>query len=187
LDVALVSSDILQNNSPAPPIVFRQIQPGQLLINVENASSSFFLNFLESYQTGWKLYGVPTKMLTNAEPARDYAGSVELKQASNPFPDSNDFTALGDTSVLDDSHFLLNGFANSWYVNLTELSNRHIITQKNDGTYDFSLLLYFEPQANFVLGLAISVLAGLTVCVVLGYSTIRIWTRSKKLKQKYST
>ncbi len=187
LDVALVSSDILQNNSPAPPIVFRQIQPGQLLINVENASSSFFLNFLESYQAGWKLYGVPTKMLTNAEPARDYAGSVELKQASNPFPDSNDLTALGATSVLDDSHFLLNGFANSWYVNLTELSNRHIITQKNDGTYDFSLLLYFEPQANFVLGLAISVIAGLTVCVVLGYSTIRIWTRSKKLKHKYST
>jgi hypothetical protein len=184
LDIALVSADVARNNSPPPPLFFRQIQPGKLLVNIQNASDPFFLNFLESYQEGWKLYVVPTENFGGATPVRDFAGSVELAQGSSPFPDSYDFSPIQSTSVLDDQHFLLNGFANSWYVNLNDLASQHIIAQDANGAYSFTLLLYFEPQTNFVLGVGASIITGTLVCVVLCFLTVRVWKRSKTEKQK---
>ncbi len=183
LDIALVSSGISENNSQAPSLVFGQIQPGKLLVNIKNASDSFFLNFLESYQAGWKLYVVPTKTLGNDLPVRDYAGSVELQQGHSFLPDSYDFNMLLSKSVLDNQHLLLNGFANSWYVNINDLANQHVITPDSNGTYDFTLLLYFTPQTNFVLGLSVSIITGALVCVVLCVLTVRVWKRSKAEKR----
>lgn len=183
-DLALVSTDMPENNSIAPTLVFRQIQPGKLLVNAENASGPFFLNFLESYQEGWQLYVVPTQTLGDAPPVRNYAGSTELEQASTPFPDSHDLTPLLSTSVLGNDHFLLNGYANSWYVNLTALADQHMITQDANGTYSFTLLLYYEPQTNFVLGIGVSIITGVIVCALICYSILKVRARSKKLKQK---
>jgi hypothetical protein len=157
------------------------------LVNVTNASDPFFLNFLESYQAGWKLYVVSTNTLGNDLPVRDYAGSVELEQGHSFLPDSYDFNPLFSKSVLDNQHLLLNGFANSWYIDINNLANQHLITPDSNGTYDFTLLLYFAPQTNFVLGLGVSLITGALVCVVLCVLAVRVWKRSKTDKRKGTT
>jgi hypothetical protein len=180
LSIALVSANNLENNSSAPPLVFRQIQAGKLLVSVENASGPFFLNFLESYQSGWKLYVVPTNTLGDAPPVRNFEGSIELAQGYTPFPDSYDFKTLQGTSIHE--HLLLNGYSNSWYVNLSDLASKNMITQDDNGNYSFTLLLYFEPQTNFVLSIGVSIIAGIVVCVLVCIPIVRILVRRKRAK-----
>jgi hypothetical protein len=185
LDVALVSEEIQNSNSNAQPhLIFNQIQPGKLLVNVENASSSFFLNFLESYNSDWKLYLVPPKTLNDNSSVRDFAGSDELRQEGALLPDSYDLAGLQSTPVFDKNHLLLDGFANSWYVDLKDIANQSQVMQETNGMYSFTLLLYFKPQANFVLGLGISIVASVLVCVLLSYSVVRVWSRSRGTKRK---
>jgi hypothetical protein len=182
-DMALVSTNSQQDSYSTPSIVFQQIQPGKLLVNVQNASQSFFLNYLESYQKHWKVYVIPNNSLENAQIAREDAGSTELTSASSPLPDSYDLTAISGKSVLDNNHYLLNGFANSWYVNLNQLSKQNLIAESN-GTYSFTLLIYFNPQANFVMGIYLSVGAGVFACVLVSYLICNNWLRLRKLKGK---
>lgn len=117
----------------APEITFQEVNPTKYQINVTNATAPFFLVFSESYDPRWKAYVNPQDGNTNW------------------------FEAFFRSSVPDDMHFLVNGYANAWYIDPAEWGM---------GGQEFSITLYFQPQSLFYLGCIIS---GLTFGGCIGY------------------
>ncbi|MCX6704195.1 MAG: hypothetical protein NTZ07_01995, partial [Candidatus Woesebacteria bacterium] len=141
----VLSAENLSDPIETPQLEYKQINPTKYIVNVRGASESFPLIFSESFHAGWKVYVEPT-----------LAGS-----GSGKFYD-----LLFRKPVLDDKHLLINGFANSWWMDLTELEKQGKIAKNTEGTYDFAVYIEFEPQKYFYIGLVIS---GITLLGCVGY------------------
>lgn len=98
---------------------------------VSGASNSFILNFAEAFNAGWALYLKPVEGL-----GQTLAG---------PLPDS--------------AHIKINGYANGWIVDPSYIKSHYppqYWRQDADGSMDFHLVIYFQPQSWFYVGLAVS-------------------------------
>jgi hypothetical protein len=116
-------------------IAFEKIDPTKYMVKIENATNPFFLVFSETYHPQWKAY----------------------------YGDVNWIYAFSADPILDNHHFIANGYANAWYINKT-------------GTY--TITLYFQPQSLLQLGTLISTTT-LTIT-----TTITLYFNRKKLKEK---
>lgn len=109
----------INNRIKSPELKFRKINQTEYPINVINADNSFFLNFGESFDRGWKVYKVEK--------------------------DTNDFTKFWKTflkkPIGEENHFKMNGYSNGWLI-------------EEKGNYD--LLVIYEPQKYFYVGLGVS-------------------------------
>lgn len=104
----------------AAKIHFKMINPTRYKIQVE-PQGPFWLVFSESYHPKWKAY----------------IGDVGW------------FEAFFRNPISDENHFLVNGYANAWYIGKT-------------GKYE--IILYFWPQSLFYIGAIVSV-ATFVACV----------------------
>lgn len=131
----------LQETS-TPNITFQKINSAKYRIKVENVTHPFFLVFSETYNPNWKAY-IDTPFKFN-EIIAEY-NNTGVKEARH---DTNLYE-LGDISYYfkipldNEKHFLVNGYANAWYID-------------NLGTYDITL--YYWPQIIFYGGFVISLL-----------------------------
>jgi len=194
----VLSAENLAEPIKTPQLEYKQINPTKYIVNVHGASESFPLIFSESFHPGWKIY--PVKSPTGRGlPLAEFNG-VNIVQGDKFVSENNQGTIQNENlnggkfydllfrkPVLDDKHLLINGFANAWWVDIEELEKKGIIKRKVDGIYDFSVIIEFEPQKYFYIGLLIS---GLTFLGCLGYLLYiflpRVYNRSdnKKLISK---
>jgi len=156
------------NNVP-PKISFKKINPTKYLVRVENASQPFFLVFSESYHPGWKAYvrsGVGSRE-SGDEIVAEYP-KLGVKEARHEISFTRgDVSYLFKKPVSKNNHFLVNGYANAWYIDPAKVDK--------DGDGEFTVTLYFRPQSYFYLGLMIS---GLTFLSCIGY-LVWDWKRRK--------
>jgi hypothetical protein len=120
--------------------------PTHKSIVVTEASTPFFLNMSEAYNSKWRL---------------------ELNEPQqNGFKSTLRNTKQGAVSDID--HFNLDGFLNSWYVDPAKLCAAGSTACKHnaDGSYDLKLVAEFTPQRYFYVGLIIS---GTTLAACMGY------------------
>ncbi|MDP2943872.1 MAG: hypothetical protein Q8N49_01155 [Candidatus Omnitrophota bacterium] len=144
-----------------PKITFKKINPTKYLVEVEDAREPFWLVFSESFHRQWKLYLLSTTSYSPSmfdEIVADYPdlGVSEAKHLVK-FTFS-DIKYLFRKSITD-NHYLVNGYANGWYIEPKELGLDK----------DFTLVLYFWPQSLFYLGLGIS---GFTLLGCVGYLAV---------------
>ena len=83
------------------------------------------------------------------------------------------------------NHLMVNGYANSWNINPTELCGapvgKALCVRNADGSYDLELVVEFWPQRLFYIGLFIS---GATLFGCLGYLGWDLVRRRKEKKGK---
>ncbi|MFA4880053.1 MAG: hypothetical protein WC650_00315 [Candidatus Doudnabacteria bacterium] len=83
----------------------------------------------------------------------------------------------GRKPLAQDQHFIVNGYANSWWLDVQKICEQPSNCIKNqDGSYDFALTVEFWPQRLFYLGLTISSIFFIISC---GYL---VWILAKKVK-----
>lgn len=130
-----------QGDNYAPDITFQKVNPTKYQVRVTSATQPFFLVFSESYYPQWKAYVNPQGRGTNW------------------------LEAFFQSSIPEDKHFLVNGYANAWYIDPSELRTGA----------EFNITLYYQPQSLFYLGWIIS---GLTLAGCIGF-LIWDWRRKK--------
>ena len=160
----------------APTIEFKEINPSKYAVIIHNAKSSFPLIFNLMYLKGWKLY--PQIYPKNGENNYHNAGGM-LKYGNkditflgkkfisqningtiqnNNIPNSHILETLFEKSLPSKYHFVANGYANSWWINLNyikKLGPQYYKVNKN-GTIDFKLIIDYWPQRLFYIGIIIS-------------------------------
>lgn len=155
-----------------PKVSFYQINPVKYKILIENISQSFFLNFLESYSLEWKLYPSNHSDFNRDEVnVNSFAYQLDNKPA---WFDFSDITCLSSNMLFEKSHHVLNGFANSWYINFTTMTQSDLAIENIDGTYTIELELYYEPQSYLSLSIIIGFLMTIVLYVIIFWKRIRV-------------
>ena len=139
---------------PYEKVDFEQKNPSEYKVHLKNVSEPFYLNFSESYHPDW---------------------GVKIGNF-------NWFSAiLGKNYFLKgENHMKNNAGLNSFYIDLSSISNNNNCTKNEDGSYNFDLTLYFKPQSYFYLGLIIS---GTTLVGITGY-LLYDFKKRRKLQNK---
>lgn len=163
------------NNSGTthPAITFQKINPTRYEI-VTNATRPFFLVFSESYNPQWKAYVEKYPSPMNQIIANySHVNVQEATQEMQFTP--GDISYLFAQPLPEDNHFLVNGYANAWYIDPSQLPK--------DANGDIDITLYFWPQSLFYLGLIIS---GTTLVLCIGYLVFD-WNRGRRKKDGENT
>jgi hypothetical protein len=118
-----------------PEISFKRINPTKYVAQVSGATNPYLLVFSELFHSGWKGY---------------------IRETSSPkskvqSPKSSLWDTWFKKPLPENKHFLVNGYANSWWI-------------EKQG--DYEIVLEFWPQRLFYIGLMIS---GITLLFCLGY------------------
>ena len=89
----------------------------------------------------------------------------------------SDISYLNRVSIGEQNHFMVNGFANAWYINPQQINN---------GTGSFSVTIYYLPQSYYYVGLSITAIIVVACVGYLFYDSInggflsRIIQRSRR-------
>lgn len=170
LDFANLSPDQVELAKP-PAITFKRVNPTKYEVKVENATQPFFVIFDENYNPQWKAY------IEDKEP--EFSGAIasypqmNMKEANHEESFTpEDISYLSTKSLDENYHFIVNGYANAWYINKT-------------GT--FTVTLEFWPQNLFYMGLAISITTLILCTIYISKDKIKIiYQKYLKKKQRSS-
>jgi len=129
---------------------FFKVNPTKYKIKIKHNGGGNVLIFSESFHKGWRLYiddreGVDNLLLT--------------EQGFNGLFETNDLI-----SIKDDNHFVVNGYANAWYI------ESDIVDSDNNGEID--MIMEFYPQKLFYYGLIVSILTLILSVLYLFYKGI---------------
>lgn len=152
-------------NESTPNVSFYQVNPTKFRILVEDATADFFLNFLESYSQSWKLY--PSQTSGFDGPIVSSSSSASQLVDEKSWFEASDLTRLNSNALFEEEHYLLNGFANSWYIDLELLVQSGYASPNSDGTYTIAFELYYMPQSY----LSLTIIMG-TITVLVSYVII---------------
>ncbi len=190
----------------APTIEFKEINPSKYAVIVHNARAGFPLIFNLMYLKSWDVYpqvypesaninnsgnnlndnnrmlkqAIANKNITfigNKFISKDINGTIQ----NNNIPDGHILQTLFERPLPDKYHFIANGYANSWWIDLNyikKLGPRYYKVNKN-GTIDFELIINYWPQRLLYIGIIVSVLSIIIFGIYLIYDTIKK-TKNKK-------
>ncbi len=156
----------------SPEITFKRINPTKYLVKVEGAAEPFWLVFSESFHEQWKLYEGKRIKEKGKSLFGEIVGKYEhlgVKEARHQMRFTPSDIKFLLEEPLNAEHHLVNGYANSWYVEPEKLGLGE----------DFALTIYFKPQSWFYLGLGIS---GLTLLGCIGYLFFYLFKHKKNKK-----
>ncbi|MDD4606953.1 MAG: hypothetical protein PHS07_01245 [Patescibacteria group bacterium] len=149
-----------------PKIEFNKVNPVKYIVNVKNMTESFPLAFLESFHDGWKIYprlSDEQKITNDKFVSNEIAGTTQ----NNNLSEGKFYENWFKKDLFSDEHFLINGYANAWWIDIDQLKSQNLDFKTNpDGSYDFQIILEFEPQKFFYIGLFVS---GITLIGCIGY------------------
>jgi hypothetical protein len=128
-----------------PKVSFQRLDSSAYSVTIQNATGPFWLDFAQSFSDGWKVY--PMK--------------------STGVFDSTLLTGFSQQAYPSAEHFLLNGYANAWYIDKSNLDPSVVNSSKN-GSWNLQLLLYYSPQSYFDLAW----IASLTIAALLAMALI---------------
>jgi len=158
-----------------PKITFVKINPTKYRVKIEGAVDPYTLVFSESFHEGWKAYINKTqyselKTQNYGEIVESYFdGEIKEGTHKNIFLDRTTFETWSEKPLPKERHLLVNGYANSWYIKPEDAG----------GQENYELIIEFQPQRLFYIGLGIS-LATLLGC--LGYLGIEKIKKINELK-----
>jgi hypothetical protein len=150
-----------------PKIEFKKINQTKYAVKVLGAKNPFFLVLNETFHDGWRVYLRQNQSnVINNYRDEEIIGSRENQGLS----DGRFYEVYKNEPLFRDKHFLVNTYANAWWVDLEQIKNQ-ISKIKNykdnpDGSMDFELVIDFYPQRIFYLSLLVP---GLTFIFFLGY------------------
>lgn len=123
----------------APAITFRQVNPTRYLVRVDNATAPFFLVFSEAYHAGWLAY---------LQDGRDRNDATWYEQSA-----LLSWLLDGGRRTEIPEHALVNGYANSWYI---------------DRIGSYNIVLEFSPQRLYEAGVFVSISTPIVCFLLLG-------------------
>lgn len=149
-----------------PKITFVKVNPTKYKVKVEGVKEPYTLVFSESFHEGWKAYVQTSdiKPQTYGNIVANYFdGEIKEGTHKNIFLDKNTFETWGKKPISEERHLLVNGYANSWYIT----------PQDSGGVDTYEIIIEFQPQKLFYLGLGISLAILLGCLGYLGYGFVR--------------
>lgn len=143
-----IGNQIVETSGTTPKITFIKVNPTKYRVKVEGATQPYTLVFNENFHQGWKAYLNESKNYGEIV-ASYFNGKVNEGRHQNIFLDWNVLETWGKKLIPEEKHFSVNGYANSWMIN----------PEDSFGQKDYELIIEFEPQRLYYIGILASFLA----------------------------
>lgn len=155
----------------SPQLEFKKINPTKYRVRIHNALNPFPLVFLESFHPGWGIYLSDIKAGNKLILADLFSEKIKGSVQNDNLPDGNFFEPWFYKKLAQTDHLLVNSFANSWTIKPDKICTSSSSCIKNaDNSYDFELLIFFEPQKLADLGYFVSLI---TILITILFLIIR--------------
>lgn len=174
------NTDNLDKEQIFPKITFFKTNSTKYRIKVEGAKERYMLVFSESFHPGWKIWVANTDKNGGVTPMK-IAGKIgekitslflknkrygeivasyfdgDIKEGTHreTFLEPATFETWGKKSLPEERHSLVNGYANSWEV----------LPEDVNGKENYELIVEFEPQRLYYIGIIISFIT-LGACLI---------------------
>ena len=144
---------------------FELVNPTKKVVHVSGAVKPFVLKASEEFNPDWKLYQQPLHGSEACQPVHEWSGQSQVSgaaiqcRAKTPAINLSDIGYLWQTPVFNTTHVKINDYANGWVVDpdyIKKNSPQKYWKENSDGTIDFNLVMYYQPQSYFYLGLIVS-------------------------------
>jgi len=157
-----INYQVLSIKQEIPKITFAKVNPTKYRILIEGAKEPYSVVFSESFHKGWKLYinGLTDSKINELKYGETVASYFdgEIKEGTHRmnFLEKDTFETWGKKPLPEERHYLVNGYANAW----------RILPADAGGQENYELIVEFEPQRLYYIGLFIS-FTTLGVCFVI--------------------
>jgi len=150
----------------SPTIIFERVNPTKYKLHIINATDPYLLVFSESFHKNWQIF--------LSKDNNKISSSVSLNNIGegyhhNQFIDRNMLETFNLKQVSGGKHVLVNGYANGWLIESTDVENNH----------EYTLIVEMFEQRVFYVSLLISlvtimglILIGIYAYFRHGYSAI---------------
>jgi len=147
---------IFSTNSPT--IVFERINPTKYKLHITNATEPYFLVFSETFHKNWQVFLSKdnNKIISSAS-----VNNIGEGYIGNQFVNRNIFETFNLKQVSSGKHIMVNGYANGWLIDPTDVGNKH----------EYTLIVEMVEQRVFYISLFISLVtvAGLVIVGIYMY------------------
>jgi len=150
---------LILSNENDVDIYFQKVSPVKYRISIHNLKEITNLEFHQSYDSQWRLYLKANPDSSWCEPLRYYKSNkvTEGKNTEKLF-EIGDLAFLWKNSIFDDTHKMVEEYANSWAVNpkyIKENYPEEYYKENQDGSIDIEIVLYYKSQSYFCFGFII--------------------------------
>jgi hypothetical protein len=129
----------------SPKIIFTRVNTTKYRVNVKGATAPYLLVFSESFHPGWKIYS--KKEIEREKVTTSYfSGLINEGEHRNTFWAASTFETWKKRPIDEERHYQVNGYANAW----------QILPEDVEGRDDYELVVEFEPQKYFYIGIIVS-------------------------------
>ena len=170
----------LADNNRKTSIVYKKINPTKYRILINNITNTSNLVFSDSFSNRWKIY-LNNNQNINIDGSKyiseNYKGTIQNDNLNDGLPWE---TWQSKPVVNEDNHSMVNGFANKWSIDIKKIcSNNNACIMNKDGSYNISIILEYDTQKYYFIGLLVS---GISLAISLLYV---IYYSLRKLMAKY--
>lgn len=157
---------VSSNNS-----VFKALNPVKYSIQFNNVKKAQTLNFMLSFNKHWKLYINKIKNRFNCSDGREYRYSTTKECVANyRYFEGEELSYLWKKPLFENTHSEINAYANSWNIDPEFIRNnfdKRFYSINKDGSINFELVIYYQPQSWFYITFIVSALSLLMACLYL--------------------
>lgn len=143
------------------------------------------ISLLQRFDPGWRVYTLPYRSGSWCREISRYDDGLTECAKGGGGPDVGAVTRLVTGKELAAPHTETLGYANQWSIDASAIRDRfpqRYYSANPNGTIDVELLLYFQPQSYFYLGLVITALTVGACLVALSRPRLaQAWLAARKL------
>lgn len=135
-------------------------------VAVKGATGPFLLALAQSFNPGWKLYLQPLSKNASS------SNNLGINLLEQPY-------------IFNNKHVKINAYDNGWWVNPNFIKRHYgpsYYHQNSNGSIDFNLVVYFQPQFYFYIGSLVSVLS---FVIIIGFWRFQIKQRRREIIGEY--
>ncbi|OGH24779.1 MAG: hypothetical protein A3B47_00335 [Candidatus Levybacteria bacterium RIFCSPLOWO2_01_FULL_39_24] len=151
-------------------ITYRIINPTKIKVYFRNVKKIQDFSLMLSFNNDWKLYvtSYANKLICNDGKLYSHL-DVQECFAGYKFFENEDLSYLWRKQIFQDSHELEGNYANKWLIDPATIKkgNPQMYSVNKDGSINFELIIYYQPQSWFYLTFLMSSFSLVVICIFL--------------------
>ncbi len=122
-------------------IFYKKINPTKYKLSILGVKEPVIIVFQEAYNSHWKIFEDKPKAYLIDKNNIYLNGIVNEEKPANQFVDDKPFETFGMKSIFDDSHFMVNGYSNAWYIDGKKENYNLIIEMMGQQTFYITFMV----------------------------------------------
>lgn len=154
----------------SPNVTWERVNPVKYRVSFRHVMAPQELTLLQNFNANWKIFATENTYQINCNrfEMNPLSSTKECIRDETLFQ-SDDWRYLWGASEAESTHQLTLGYANSWQISPAAIKIKYPATHYTtnaDGSLNFTLTVYYQPQAGYLMSAFLSLITGIIMVIV---------------------